>query len=122
MVNSRINSEINYETCKSILKSDFGKQSPLFEIPYNDDSYITITLGGVQKDNINRGILYTPIYLKKYTNSLPVQQCTRIGVYEFRASDYASVLDEDNDINPDNLSLPLYFPFVNEAFLKGGGN
>jgi len=57
--------------------------------------------------------MYFPIYLVKYNNKV-----VQIGVYEIKASDYMSLLDEDSNLDVEKINDPLIYAFVSEKFLN----
>ena len=115
MVKSVLNPEIVYDEVMTIDKSDIGYDATQFEIELFPNLASVIALGNVKYTFSDKNILYAPVYLIKDGE---VQD--QIGVYEFLASNYTQLLDEDNDIDIDRLlnPLPLYYKFFNEKFLK----
>ena len=58
-------------------------------------------------------MLYFPIYLVKHNNKV-----IQIGVYEIKASDYLSLLDDYNNLNIEEMDEPLIYSFVTKDFLN----
>lgn len=115
MVNSILNPKIVYEETKRVEKNDIGYDATQFEIELYTNIASVVALGNVNYTYAKYNILYIPVYLIK--NSEVKDQ---IGVYEFLASQYTDLLDEENDIDVGKLDnpLPLYYSFFNEKFLK----
>ena len=120
MVQSRIIHDVQYPEIQEVADNDKGKNSVLFEIPY-DDQEITIALGDVKDRFTNHNLFYIPIYLKKNIDHYEYDEAIPIGIYEFLMENYTNIFDEDGDVDPNKLSEPLYFSFINKTFLSGGG-
>jgi predicted NAD-dependent protein-ADP-ribosyltransferase YbiA (DUF1768 family) len=120
MVQSRIIKDVQYPEIHEVIKSDKGKYSVLFEIQYKDED-ITIALGEVKDRFTNHNLFYIPIYLKKNIDNYEYDDAIPIGIYEFLMDDYTNIFDEEGDVDPNKLSDPLYFSFIDGKFLSGGG-
>jgi len=72
-------------------------------------------LGKVKYTFVDKNVLYIPVYLTDDGEVL-----VQIGVYEFPANIYTSLLDEDNDFDISLLEnpLPLTYKFSNESFVR----
>ena len=115
MVLSRINESIEYPSAKYIEPEDVDYEAQLYQIELFGDLEVIIALGNVRYTYIDNNILYIPVYLT-HDGEVLVQ----IGVYEFNADIYTSLLDEDNDFDISLLEnpLPLLYKFVTESFTR----
>ena len=114
MVKSVINDDINYSENTNIDEGDVGYDAPQFEVELFPGIEANIALGNVRYTFADKGVLFLPVYLVK--NEEIVEQ---IGIYEFLASQYTELLDEDDDFDISLLDnpLPLYYSFFNEKYL-----
>jgi len=112
MVLSKINSDISYPELKSVDVSDLKMEADLFQLEIKDVDVI-IAVGNAKNTFEDKNILYFPIYLVKYNNKV-----VQIGVYEVKASDYLSYLDEMNNIDIEKMDEPLIYSFANSAFIN----
>ena len=92
MVLSKINSDISYPELKSIDTGDLNFESDLYQLEIKDIDVI-IAVGNSKNIYEDKNILYFPIYLVKYNNKV-----IQIGVYEIKASDYLSYLNDYNKL------------------------
>jgi len=112
MVLSKINSDVSYPELKSVDVSDLKMESDLYQLEIKDVDVI-IALGNAKNTFEDKNILYFPIYLVKHNNKV-----IQIGVYEVKASDYLSYLDEMNNIDIEKIGDPLIYSFANSAFIN----
>jgi len=112
MVLSKINSEVSYPELKSVDYGDLKKEAELYQVEINDID-VVIALGNSKNTFEDKNVLYFPIYLVKHNNKV-----IQIGVYEIKATDYLSYLDEYNDLNVDKMPIPLIYSFANKEFLN----
>ena len=106
---------LNYNETKTVSPIDKGHEATLYIIPILDDDY-SIALGKAHDEHVKRhDIIYYPIYLLNQKNS-GIED--RIGVFEIRSQDVFHVHDKDNDVNLRKLHGPLFFSFVNAAYLS----
>jgi predicted NAD-dependent protein-ADP-ribosyltransferase YbiA (DUF1768 family) len=112
MVLSKINSDISYPELKSIDTGDLNFESDLYQLEIKDIDVI-IAVGNSKNIYEDQNILYFPIYLVKYNNKV-----IQIGVYEIKASDYLSYLNDYNKLNIEELGDPLIYSFVTKEFLN----
>ena len=112
MVLSKIDSEISYPELKSVDSDDFKKEANLYQIEI-DGIEVIIAVGNSKNTFENKNILFFPVYLVKHNNKV-----IQIGVYEIRASDYISYLDDSNNLDVEKLNDPLIYNFVTDSMLK----
>ena len=110
MVNSKLNSDINYIENRGLDPEDSEFEAQPWEVNMLDED-ITIALGNPKYKYTKQNIIYFPIYLIKES-----KVHTQIGVYEVIADQLPSLLDEDDDLDIDSLE-PLLFSFVNKGLL-----
>ena len=112
MVLSKIDSEISYPELKSVDSDDFKKEANLYQIEI-DGIEVIIAVGNSKNTFENKNILFFPVYLVKHNNKV-----IQIGVYEIKASDYISHLDDSNNLDVEKLNDPLIYNFVTDSMLK----
>lgn len=115
MVVSKIDKTVHYVENKKIDEEDRGFATSLFEIEILD-KIIVIGLGKEKHTYQKKGIVFFPIYLVA-NNAIK----SKIGVYEMKASEVITNLDDDGDINISDAE-PLLFKFVNVKFLERSGS
>ncbi len=115
MVVSRIDKSIEYPPVKFIDSEDMDYDAQLYELELFPSLEVIIALGNVKYTYIDKKVLYIPVYL---TNDGEVLM--QIGVYEFPAYLYTSLLDDDNDFDISLLEnpLPLLYKFVTEPLIR----
>ena len=108
MVKSLIDDSITYIGTNTVDENDFGYDAVQFDIELFPNMMAGVALGNVRYTYADKGILYIPVYIVK--DDAIVEQ---IGVYEFLASQYTQLLDEDDDFDVTLLSnpLPLFYSF-----------
>jgi predicted NAD-dependent protein-ADP-ribosyltransferase YbiA (DUF1768 family) len=111
MVASNIIQNVTFKEDKSVEKHDKKTLVSIFRVTLFDVD-VNISLGKVNT-SLYDDIYFAPVYLVLNEN---VQ--IKIGVYEFLAEDYTSLLDEDNDLNIAYIEGPLLFDFVNQDYLQ----
>jgi len=114
MVKSILDDSITYLETKNIDEGDIGHDAIQFEVELFPGVDANIALGNVRYTYADKGILFIPVYLVK--NNEIIEQ---FGVYEFLASQYTELLDEDDDFDITLLEnpLPLYYSFFNKEYL-----
>lgn len=115
MVVSQIDKTVHYVENKKIDEEDRGFATSLFEIEILGKD-IVIGIGKEKHTYQHRNIVFFPIYLVA-NNAIK----SKIGVYEMKATDVISNLDEDGDINIQEFE-PLLFSFVKLNFLEKSGS
>ena len=90
MVLSKIYSEVSYPELKSVDYGDLKKEAELYQVEINEID-VVIALGNSKNTFEDKNVLYFPIYLVKHNNKV-----IQIGLYEIKATDYLSYLDEYN--------------------------
>jgi predicted NAD-dependent protein-ADP-ribosyltransferase YbiA (DUF1768 family) len=112
MVLSKIDSDVSYPELKSVDTSDLKMEANLYQLEIKGVDVI-IAVGSAKNTFEDKNIMYFPIYLVKFNNKV-----VQIGVYEIKASDYMSLLDEDNNLDVEKINDPLIYSFVTEKFLN----
>jgi predicted NAD-dependent protein-ADP-ribosyltransferase YbiA (DUF1768 family) len=112
MVLSKIDNEISYPELKSVDSDDFKKEANLYQIEI-DGIEVIIAVGNSKNTFEEKNILFFPVYLVKHNNKV-----IQIGVYEMKASDYISHLDDSNNLDVEKLNDPLIYNFVTDSMLK----
>ena len=107
MVNSVLNSNINYPEIKYLDPEDKKYDASMYSITVLNVNDIIIALGQAKYDFIDDNIIYFPIYLVKND-----RVNTQIGVYEIMANELINITDEDNDIELERINEPLLYNFV----------
>ena len=115
MVVSKIDGSIDYPDSKFVDPDDLDYDAQLYQIELFPNLEVVIALGKVKYTYVDKNVLYIPVYLTDDGEVL-----VQIGVYEFPANIYTSLLDEDNDFDISLLEnpLPLTYKFVNESFVR----
>lgn len=112
MVLSKLDDSVSYPERKSVDSSDLKMEANLYQMEILGVDVI-IAVGNSKNTFEDKNILFFPIYLVKHNNKV-----VQIGVYEIRASDYLSYLDDFNNLDVEKLDEPLIYTFVKEDFLK----
>lgn len=110
MVQSQINSEINYKEKNDIHKKDDEMDALLYSYPLLGFECI-ICLGNINYDYADKKILYVRIY-----SCINEQIDEQIGIFEFSPSD--NIEDNDGDIDLTKINDPLLYNFVDKKYLK----
>lgn len=111
MVASNIIQNINFKEDKNVEMHDKKTQVSVFRISLFDID-VNVSLGKVNTTMYN-DIYFAPVYLILNEN---IQ--VKIGIYEFLAEDYTTLLDEDNDLDIGYLDGPLLFKFVTREYIE----
>ena len=112
MVRSKLDNSINYFEMRKVRPQDNNMDATMYEYDIKDIP-LEIALGNVDNRFVDEGVMYITVYLVH--NDVIVSQ---IGVFEFLASEYVNLIDEENDIDLNLLDEPLLFSFVTTDFLK----
>jgi predicted NAD-dependent protein-ADP-ribosyltransferase YbiA (DUF1768 family) len=112
MVLSKLDGDVSYPELKSVDSGDLKMEANLYQLEIKDIDVI-IAVGNSKNTYEDKNILYFPIYLVKHNNKV-----IQIGVYEIRASDYLSYLDNYNNLNIEEMDDPLIYSFVTKEFLN----
>lgn len=116
MVYSNINNTVFYNENGDIDQEDIGHESTLYEMTVYGKN-LTVTFGKLKYTFIQRNVVYVPIYLVVYDKVVK-----QIGVLEFTKNDILEILDDDNDIVIDKISIPITFGFFDETFVDRSGS
>ena len=112
MVLSKLDSDVSYPELKSVDSGDLKMEANLYQLEIKNIDVI-VAVGNSKNTYEDKNILYFPIYLVKYNNKV-----IQIGVYEIRASDYLSYLDDYNNLDIEEMNEPLIYSFVTKEFLN----
>jgi predicted NAD-dependent protein-ADP-ribosyltransferase YbiA (DUF1768 family) len=112
MVLSKLDGNVSYPELKSVDSGDLKSEADLYQLEIKDIDVI-IAIGNAKNTYEDKNILYFPIYLVKYNNKV-----IQIGVYEIKASDYLSYLDNYNNLDIEKMNGPLIYSFVTKEFLN----
>jgi predicted NAD-dependent protein-ADP-ribosyltransferase YbiA (DUF1768 family) len=112
MVLSKLDSDVSYPELKSVDSGDLKTEADLYQLDIKDIDII-VAVGNSKNTYEDKNILYFPIYLVKHNNKV-----IQIGVYEIKASDYLSYLDDYNNLDIENMNEPLIYTFVTKEFLN----
>jgi predicted NAD-dependent protein-ADP-ribosyltransferase YbiA (DUF1768 family) len=112
MVLSKLDDSVSYPERKTVDIGDSKMEANLYQLEIKGVD-IVIAVGNSKNIFEDKNILYFPIYLVKHNNKV-----IQIGLYELRASDYLTYLDDYNNLDVERLDEPLLYQFVNEDFLK----
>ena len=112
MVLSKIDGDVSYPELKSVDSGDLKMEANLYQLEIKDIDVI-IAIGNGKNTFEDKNILYFPIYLVKYNNKV-----VQIGLYEIKASDYLSYLDDYNNLDVEKMEEPLIYSFATKEFLN----
>ena len=112
MVLSKLDGDVSYPELKSVDSGDLKTEANLYQIEIKGVEVI-IAVGNSKNTYEDKNLLYFPIYLVKHNNKV-----IQIGVYEIKASDYLSLLDDYNNLNIEEMDEPLIYSFVTKDFLN----
>jgi len=112
MVLSKLNKDVSYPELKSVDSGDLKMEANLYQLEILGVDVI-IAVGNSKNTFEDKNILFFPIYLVKYNNKV-----IQIGLYEIKASDFISYLDENNNLDVEKMVEPLIYTFVTEGMLK----
>ena len=112
MVNSILNTKINYPELKKLDGEDKDYDASMYEV-YVLGVTVVIALGQAKYTFIDDDIIYYPIYLVKDD-----KVSKQIGVYEIMANQLPNIIDEDGDVELDKVDQPLLYKFVTPMLLQ----
>jgi len=112
MVLSKIDGDISYPELKSVDSGDLKTEANLYQLEIKGIDSI-IAVGNSKNTYEDKNVLYFPIYLVKHNNKV-----VQIGVYEIRATDYLTYLDDYNNLDIEQLNEPLIYAFATKEFLN----
>lgn len=120
MVVSKINNQVNYKETKEIFPEDVDTEVSTYEMYIQDlipNKKITLVFGKPKYENIEKGVIYFPIYL--VVNDAVVSP---IGILEEKKEHIPKIMDEENEIDPEKIREPLLFDFVKKEFFEAYDN
>jgi predicted NAD-dependent protein-ADP-ribosyltransferase YbiA (DUF1768 family) len=112
MVLSKLNKDVSYPELKSVDPGDIKMEANLYQLEILDVDVI-IAVGNSKNTFESENIMYFPVYLVKKNNKV-----IQIGVYEIKASDYITYLDDQNNLDVEKMNEPLIYSFVTSEMLK----
>jgi predicted NAD-dependent protein-ADP-ribosyltransferase YbiA (DUF1768 family) len=112
MVLSKLNKDVSYPELKSVDSGDLKMEANLYQLEINGVDVI-IAVGNSKNTFEDKNILFFPIYLVKYNNKV-----IQIGVYEIKASDFITYLDDYNNLDVEKMNEPLIYTFVTQEMLN----
>ena len=112
MVLSKLNSEVSYPELKSVDSGDLKTEANLYQLEIKEIDVI-VAIGNAKNTFEDKNIIYFPIYLVKHNNKV-----IQIGVYEIKASDYLSYLDDYNNLDIEKMEDPLIYSFAKKEFIN----
>jgi predicted NAD-dependent protein-ADP-ribosyltransferase YbiA (DUF1768 family) len=112
MVLSKINKDVSYPELKSVDSSDIKMEANLYQLEILGSDVI-IAVGNSKNTFETENIMYFPVYLVKKNNKV-----IQIGVYEIKASDFISYLDDHNNLDVERMDEPLIYTFVTSEMLN----
>jgi predicted NAD-dependent protein-ADP-ribosyltransferase YbiA (DUF1768 family) len=112
MVLSKLNSDVSYPELKSVDSGDLKMEANLYQLEIKEIDVI-VAIGNAKNTFEDKNIIYFPIYLVKYNNKV-----VQIGVYEIKASDYLSYLDDYNNLDVEKMEEPLVYSFANKEYIN----
>ena len=111
MLQSVLDSSIEYIQEKNIEKSDIDLESPVYHLKlFNVE--LSVTVGNINREFANVGVLYCPVYL-----IISKTKFEKIGYYEFYSSDFGVILDKDGDLDVSIMEGPLLYEYVDHDYL-----
>ena len=103
MVQSHLNSEIEYQKHERFDKNDLNHETIPYDFSINDND-IEIALGKLHESNIDNNILFINVY--KIEDETVKEH---IGIFELYKKDKENIYDEDNDIDIERIGELLIF-------------
>ena len=112
MVQSILNTNVNYPEIKKLDPEDNDYDASMYEINILGID-IVIAIGQAKYSFIDNNIVYYPIYLVD-----DEKVASQIGVYEILADQLPNIIDDDGDVDLDKIDNPLIYSFVTENTIK----
>jgi len=112
MVLSKINKDVSYPELKSVDSSDIKMEANLYQLEILGSDVI-IAVGNSKNTFEAENIMYFPVYLVKKNNKV-----IQIGVYEIKASDFITYLDDHNNLDVEKMDEPLIYTFVTSEMIN----
>jgi len=112
MVLSKLNSDVSYPEFKSVDSGDLKTEANLYQLEIKEIDVI-VAIGNAKNTFEDKNIIYFPIYLVKYNNKV-----VQIGIYEIKASDYLSYLDDYNNLDVEKMEEPLIYSFATKEYIN----
>jgi predicted NAD-dependent protein-ADP-ribosyltransferase YbiA (DUF1768 family) len=112
MITSNIDSKVEYAITNNIDKSDLNHEAYVYNAKiYN--KHIKFVLGTPRFEFISNNIMYFNIYLANNGSVV-----SKIGIYESNNTDFASLLDSNQDVDLNKMSEPIIFPFAKPLIMN----
>ena len=111
MVQSLLDSVINYPELKDIDPQDIDYDAPVYEVEI-DDVIVNIALGNAKYAFVDNEIVYFNIYLANGEKII-----SQIGVYEIMEESLPNITDKDGEPDLSKMNKPLLYSFVNKDVL-----
>jgi predicted NAD-dependent protein-ADP-ribosyltransferase YbiA (DUF1768 family) len=112
MVLSKLNSDVSYPELKSVDSGDLKTEANLYQLEIKEIDVI-VAIGTAKNTFEDKNITYFPIYLVKSNNKV-----IQIGVYEIKATDYLSYLDDYNNLDVEKIEEPLIYLFATKEYIN----
>ena len=113
MVNSLLKKGVTYSEINELDPKDVNYEATIYEVNiFGKNKYIALGEQKLDKQREHR-IIYFPIYL-----IVKDKVVAQLGVYEVMDTSVLQITDEDNDIDLNKLSNPLFFSFAKAAINK----
>ena len=112
MVLSKINKDVSYPELKSVDSGDIKMEANLYQLEILGSDVI-IAVGNSKNTFETENIMYFPVYLVKKNNKV-----IQIGVYEIKASDFITYLDDHNNLDVERMDEPLIYTFVTSEMIN----
>ena len=111
MVRSKLHPHVNYHEYKTLEIEDINNETTMYQTDLlGTEILIAIGRGKTDKPDL----IYYPIYL---INS-DEQVVKQIGVFEILASKLNEILDENEEVDLDKMTVPLIYSFVTAEMLE----
>jgi len=111
MIQSVINDDIEYIVDKNIDDVDLGRTVSVFEVQLFDID-VCLSVGDINDLYKQKNVLFTPVYL-----IINDDKCEKIGYFEFYATDIATYMSKDGELDISLIEGPLIFDYIDSDYL-----